>query len=155
MVIHSLRNKLGPLCNYVSINKINDEDADPRLQELVNNELAKLPQSFEDIMSCIKLMEAIIKNSREFDMFQIPSHNDPAWQAIDGINKFEIDVPHWLKLSNGNIVMGIYRDNGMGGIGWWKVTQKKDEHGVYLVASTTEAWIPKNGYAMPVCVSGI
>lgn len=45
------------------------------------------------------------------------------WKTFEQENP-PYETPVWLKLSNGNIVLSIYRSNGMGSTGWWQVTYK-------------------------------
>lgn len=60
------------------------------------------------------------------------------WKTFEQENP-PYDTVVWLKLANENVVLAIFRNNGMGATGWWQVSYKDGQ----LLASTTQAFIAK------------
>lgn len=81
--------------------------------------------------------EALNKAHVSRSAFEI---HDKAWKNF-AEEKPPVEIPVWLKLSNNNVVLAAYANNGQGATGWWKVIY--DEESKEWKRSCTEAYLAR------------
>jgi methyltransferase-like protein len=67
------------------------------------------------------------------------------WKTFDQ-EKPPVETPVWLKLSNGTVALAVYLNNGLGSIGWWRVSYTYSDG---FFASTSEAYLAKDAKWQP------
>ena len=67
------------------------------------------------------------------------------WKTFDQ-ERPPVEIPVWLKLSNGTVALAVYRNNGMGSIGWWCVGYT---YSAGFCASNSEAYLAKDAKWQP------